>query len=190
MLRQAATAKRMSHTPEKGPADMTMDQVQRTIRTIVQQEDRFVWASNHETMTRYMVVDPILRALGWHLSDPKQCIVEFPIYDDAKEGRIRYRVDYVLFDARQQPIIIIEAKNIQWHTRNEDYWDQMDDYLECFSGLKAAVLTNGEYWDIAKYDSRGNLYGENDKPLGLTYPNYQENARRLFNALGKSNYWK
>ena len=178
----------MSHTPEKGPADMTMDQVQQTIRTIVQQENRFFWASQHETTTRYMLVDPILRALGWHLSNPRQCIVEFPIYDEIEE-RLLYRVDYVLFNARQEPVIIVEAKNIQWHTRDENFWDQMDNYLDCFSGLKAAVLTNGEYWDIAKYDSRGNLHGESDKPLGLTYPNYQETACRLFNALARSNYW-
>ena len=167
---------------------MAFDQVERTIRTIVSQEDRFAWAANHETMTRYMVVDPILRALGWHLSDPRECIVEFPIYDD-NEDKLLHRVHYVLFDPRQEPVIIVEAKNIQWHTRNEDYWDQMDDYLDCFSGLHAAVLTNGEYWDIAKFDSRGDLYPESDKPLGLTYPNYQENAHRLYNALGKSNFW-
>ena len=165
---------------------MAIEQVEQTIKAIVSQEQRFIWAANHETMTRYMVVDPILRALGWQLSDPRQCIVEYPIYD---ENKLLYRVDYVLFNPKHQPIILVEAKNIQWHTRDEDYWDQMDDYLDCFSGLHAAVLTNGEYWDIAKFDSRGDLHPESDKPLGLTYPNYQENAQRLFNSLGKSNFW-
>ena len=34
-------------------------------------------ANNWETSTRYIIIDPILRALGWDLSDPKQCVVEF-----------------------------------------------------------------------------------------------------------------
>ena len=170
---------------------MSVHIVERTIRTIVGQEQRLELAAGHETMTRYMIVDPILRALGWHLSDPKQCIVEFPVYDEeGDEDKLLYRVDYVLFSPKGKPIILVEAKNIQWHTRNEEYWDQLDDYIDCFSGLEAAVLTNGEYWDIAKCDRRGDLYPESSKPLGLTYPDYKENAQRLFNTLARSNFWK
>lgn len=168
---------------------MSVEIVERTIRTIVGQEQRLELAANHETMTRYMIVDPILRALGWHLSDPTQCIVECPIYDNENEGRLLYRVDYVLFNSRKEPVILVEAKNIQWHTRNEEYWDQMDDYIDCFSGLHAAVLTNGEYWDIGVFDSRGDLHPESDKPLGLTYPNHHENAHRLYRSLGRNNFW-
>ena len=38
-------------------------------------------------------------------------------------------------------------------------------------------------------NKKANDTPESDKPLGLTYPNYQENAQRLFNSLGKSNFW-
>ena len=38
-------------------------------------------------------------------------------------------------------------------------------------------------------NKKANDTPESDKSLGLTYPNYQENAQRLFNSLGKSNFW-
>ena len=34
-------------------------------------------ANNVEMSTRYIIVDPMLRSLGWDLSDPSQCVVEY-----------------------------------------------------------------------------------------------------------------
>jgi predicted type IV restriction endonuclease len=34
--------------------------------------------SQNEMLTRYALVDPILRALGWDTEDPEQVVPEFP----------------------------------------------------------------------------------------------------------------
>ena len=67
-------------------------------------------ANNHETSTRYILIDPILRALGWDLSNPDECVVE---YEVARRGNYpATRVDYVLKCATGQPVVVIEAKRI------------------------------------------------------------------------------
>ena len=37
----------------------------------------FAPANLSETCTRYVVIDPVLRSLGWDLSDPSCCRVEY-----------------------------------------------------------------------------------------------------------------
>ena len=41
-------------------------------------------ANNHETSTRYLIIDPILRSLGWDLSDPRDCIVEYKVSGEVR----------------------------------------------------------------------------------------------------------
>ncbi len=55
-----------------------------------------------EALTRYALVDPTLRALGWATDDPARVRVEYP----AGTGK----VDYCLLDADGKPLVLIEAK--------------------------------------------------------------------------------
>ncbi len=59
---------------------------------------------NSEALTRYALVDPVLRALGWATDDPSQVRVELP----AGAGK----VDYCLFDSSGKPRVLIEAKKL------------------------------------------------------------------------------
>lgn len=138
--------------------------------------------NNHESSTRYIVIDPILRALGWDLSNPTECVVE---YEVARRGNHpATRVDYVLKDATGEPAIVIEAKRIDVESDDERALDQMDRYLQDIPTAKVAVVTNGQYWDIAKRE--GNRWkAESRYPLGLHYEKTDENARRLWDALSK-----
>ena len=64
----------------------------RKIQDIVKEWDDVeldYWREDH---TRYGVIDPIIRALGWDTSDPKECHPEYP--RSYESGR---RVDYALF---------------------------------------------------------------------------------------------
>lgn len=54
-----------------------------------------------EALTRYVLIDPILRALGWNTEDPEQVIPEFP----TETGK----PDYALI-SEKEPQIMIEAK--------------------------------------------------------------------------------
>ena len=52
-------------------------------------------ANNHETSTRYLIIDPVLRSLGWDLSDPGDCVVEYKVSPPSLRA-----VDYALLDGR------------------------------------------------------------------------------------------
>lgn len=72
-------------------------------------QDNKVSLSQNEALTRYALIDPLLRELGWDTSDPKAVIPEYPI--DVYGGN-RARADYALLDDDHNPLIMIEAKKL------------------------------------------------------------------------------
>ncbi len=138
--------------------------------------------NNHETSTRYILIDPILRTLGWDTSNPAECVVE---YEVARKGNYpATRVDYVLKDSTGEPAIVIEAKRIDVESDDELALDQMERYLQAIPTATMAVVTNGQYWNIAKREGDG-WKAESRYPLGLHYKKTDENAQRLWDALSK-----
>ena len=138
--------------------------------------------NNHETSTRYIVIDPILRALGWDLSNPAECVVEYPV--DRRGNYPATRVDYVLKCANGDPAAVIEAKRIDVVSDDERALNQMDRYLQDIQTAVVAAVTNGQYWEIAKREGNG-WKKESDYPLGIHYGKTDENAQRLWDALSK-----
>jgi len=57
-----------------------------------------------EALTRYALIDPILRALGWPLDDPSVVRPEY--------GAGQGKADYCLFDAGGKPAVLIGAKTL------------------------------------------------------------------------------
>ena len=147
-------------------------------------------ANNHEESTRYIIIDPILRALGWDLSNPKECVVQYDIH----RGKPRFQpsgaryIDYVLLDHEGKPTIAIEAKRIDTDTRSEEFLDKMEEYIEGMKTVRAAVLTNGQYWAIGLRDGQGEWMADRLKPLGLHWHDTTDTAKRLYNSLAKRNY--
>ena len=111
-----------------------------------------------EDQTRYAIIDPIIRALGWKIEDPKQCHPDYP--QTANDGR----VDYALFpsldlqplvDGRlPPPNIIIEAKSRETNLR-EGHISTLQNYVKGPPPMAkgVAVLTNGDRWWI--YELQG-----------------------------------
>ena len=62
-------------------------------------------ANNHETSTRYVIIDPILRSLGWDLSDPRDCVVEYRVSAGSRRA-----VDYALLDTMGRPVILVDRE--------------------------------------------------------------------------------
>lgn len=98
----------------------------------------------HEYATRYAVIDPIIRALGWDTVNPRECRVEYPCG--------KYTVDYALFVKQNPhvPIVTIEAKSIGKVLLPEGE-RQISDQVRAIGrpprpGI--AVITNGEEWRI------------------------------------------
>ena len=60
-----------------------------------------------EVRTRYALIDPILQALGWNLSDPSQVELEHKTKPCQPNSP---RVDYALLSTTGKPVILVEAK--------------------------------------------------------------------------------
>lgn len=92
------------------------------------------YLANNESATRACLVDPILRLLGWDVSNPEQVRVEFKV-----EGK---SADYALMRG-DKPLILIETKSLGAKIR-DDFWQ-----LAVFasrSGASVGVMTNGDDW--------------------------------------------
>ena len=57
-----------------------------------------------ESSTRYCLIDPLLTALGWDLSDPAQVLTEY----NSGNGR----ADYALAPGSGPPSLVVEAKSL------------------------------------------------------------------------------
>ena len=95
--------------------------------------------SASETLTRYVLINPLLRALGSDLEDPSQVR---PEYSGAGGGL----ADYALFDEGDsgKPAAILEAKSLDT-TLSASVVNQTFQY--CFQlGIGHIVITNGNHW--------------------------------------------
>ena len=138
---------------------------------------------SREERTRYGLIDPMLRALGWDLSGPAQVKVEYDPFADKRDGK-RMLPDYALFvegqDGNQMQVVVVEAKVIassdinhfmkkpprpEWGLRDfdEDNYNQLKGYIR---GMRTGygVLTNGSYWDIYSLTPPRARFKKKDRP--------------------------
>ena len=108
----------------------------------------------NEALTRYALVDPLLRCLGWNTEDPLQVIAEYSIPKSPAKA-----ADYALFarDAHANsnlPNIIVEAKKL--HTALDDAERQALEYC-MLDGFEFFVVTDGQTWRLSETHRKGNL---------------------------------
>jgi hypothetical protein len=128
-----------------------------------------------EMLTRYVLVDPILRALGWDTENPDQVIPEF----QTEVGR----PDYIL---QSNDICIgVEAKKLGAGNKIFDEAYRKALPLWQSQGIRYYVITDGDrwiVWDISKPKT------QNPEPIihiRLTQQNIGDSARQLL-ALWRS----
>ncbi len=101
----------------------------------------FPWNTWREDQTRYAVIDPIIRALGWNTADPKECSIEHFMRN--AQGDVGW-VDYALFlerdvhaivEGKVQPNVLIEAKSLR--APLDSHVEQLSWYVD------AADMTGG-----------------------------------------------
>jgi len=96
--------------------------------------------TSNETLTRYTIVDPILRHLGWDLTDPDEVVPEYRIKN--------LSCDYGFFkDNLVQPHVIIETKSL--HTKLVDK-KQIGNYI-ANSTARFAIFTDGKTWKVIDF---------------------------------------
>ena len=94
---------------------MLLDDLVTTIQTVQDRIDKHGPAlSQNEYRTRLALIDPILNALGWDVSDPELVTPEYPVEDKPNP----LRVDYALLVKEKDteefiPKAFIEAKSLE-----------------------------------------------------------------------------
>ena len=91
----------------------------------------------NETRTRAALIDPILKALGWDVSDPNLVTPESPMGSG--------RVDYALRGIEGTMAVALEAKKLDETLHS--HRDQMLTYANS-AGVRYAGLTDGNHWEL------------------------------------------
>ena len=109
-----------------------------------------------EFRTRILLIDPVLRLLGWAVENPDLVELE---YQPAESNR--KSADYVLKNNGKN-VAIVEAKNTDKKIGDLKYREQADDYAR-YAEVKFFVLTNGVTWLLYERDLMTSL--ESLKPI-------------------------
>lgn len=92
----------------------------------------------NETRTRMALIDPLLTALGWDVSDPALVTPEYSVGNG--------RADYALHGSESIPAAMVEAKRLG-HALSDDERMQMLNYANA-RGVRYAVITDGNAWEL------------------------------------------
>ena len=127
--------------------------------------------SKNETATRYALIDPLLTALGWDLSDPGQVRTEYRSDDNSD----RRRRDYTMFTGednaggdKKKPQLVIEAKHLDTPI-GDKIIDQTIGYC-VREGIPYFAVTNGSDWEIYKTSGDVPINEKRIINFGLTDP--------------------
>lgn len=165
------------------------------------QANRGVPVDNAEMSTRYIVIDPVLRSLGWDLSNPSECVVEC-IAGDQGPRNLFPRVDYALRGRDGRVAVLVEAKRIsesvradpldvcpEWceHNRDDSHC-QIRRYLRWVPNVRVGILTNGREWQI--FLPRDGRWEPDGSSVRLGSRTVKRNAQRLIEHLGRERYWR
>ena len=114
-----------------------------------------------EALTRYALIDPLLRELGWDTSDPTQVVPEYSLKKGFFVGGREF-ADYALLKD-EFPTVILEAKKLGTSLREETL-DQAINY--CFrTGIPYAAATDGRRWEVYQLSLMGP--GKSDDDLRI-----------------------
>ena len=102
----------------------------------------------NESATRAVLIDPILRALGWDTANTNMVEVE--------KTMDSVRADYALYDSNAIPRIIVEAKALGTNLQQKKLVMSLVAYAFSF-GLNDVFLTDGLIWQHFDNFQPGNL---------------------------------
>ena len=100
-----------------------------------------------EALTRYTLIDPFLRELGWNTEDPALVRPEY------RTGAYGSSADYALF-SNGEPVIMLEAKSLDTPLRCAV--KQVIKHCKR-TRTKYAVVTDGRHWKIYEAQQTGEI---------------------------------
>ena len=122
-----------------------------------------------EAGTRASLIDPLLCALGWAVSDPTAVEPEYSV------GKVR--ADYALLRSHPTPVAIIEAKKLGSEL-SHDQRMQMLNYANAY-GISYAALTDGNRWEVYDVFKASPLEEKKVLQITLSETPVHESALRL-----------
>ncbi|MCY3569351.1 MAG: hypothetical protein OXH38_12030 [Chloroflexi bacterium] len=126
---------------------MVLEDLHELIETLQARIDAHAPAlQQSEALTRYALIDPLLRGLGWDTGDPSQVIPEF------KSGR--GTADYALLGSDGRPDVIIEAKRLR--SGLETAVEQVINYCTR-EGYEFFAVTDGQLWEVYETRRQGDI---------------------------------
>ena len=137
---------------------MLLDDLVTAIQTVQQRiREHGSSLSQNEYRTRISLIDPLLNAFGWDVSDPKSVTLEHHVGSG--------RADYALLDKDGDPRTFIEAKRLGENLESEEFQEQVFTYA-LRQRLKFIGLTDGNRWIIEDLQAR--LNGSESRILDIT----------------------
>ena len=126
---------------------MALDDLQGVIEKLQNMiETRRDYLSRHETRTRQVLIDPLLRELGWDVSDPEAVQLEYRVGQQW--------ADYALM-SDNQPVAVIEAKRLGRGLEDDEIM-QVLNYANR-DGIDYMIVTDGDHWEMYEVFKRGTL---------------------------------
>jgi len=136
----------------------------------------------NEAVTRAVLIDPVLRALGWDVAKTQMIEVEKWVSKSSQ-------VDYALYDSDKDIKIVIEAK--QLGSKLDAQTNQLVQYIHDFSSngiiLNSILLTDGMEWRF--YDDFNIAPFQQTGSVNIASGNLAEVAAFLVQKLDAANLW-
>ena len=122
----------------------------------------------NETRTRMALIDPLMRALGWDVSDPGVVTPEYKVSGGW--------ADYALLRPDGRPAATVEAKKLGDSLASHRM--QMLNYANA-AGIDYAGLTDGNHWELYNVFKRGPLEERRILEVSIANAPAHESALKL-----------
>jgi hypothetical protein len=136
--------------------------------------------STNESSTRAVLIDPVLRTLGWDTANPFMVEVEKTI----DKGR----VDYALLGVDQEIRVIVEAKKLNTDLDDKEFYLSLVNYAYS-EGVPDLFLTDGLVWLHYNEEDLRPGSQEPTRRLSLRDDDLVEIAAYLVQRLDAARYW-
>lgn len=132
----------------------------------------------NEAATRVVLIDPVLRVLGWDIADTDMVELEKTLD--------RARADYALYDKDRTVRVIIEAKSLDTNLSEPDLIMSLVNYAFRFQ-LQDIFLTDGKVWRHFTNFQPGDVRVE--RVLNMAGDDLVECAAYLVQRLDAARFW-
>ncbi len=155
---------------------MVLDNLQSAIEKLQKTiEAHRGYLAENETRTRQVLIDPLLRRLGWDVSNPNMVQLEYQV----KYGQ----PDYALM-SKGKPVAVVEAKRLRSDLGDDPIMQALN-YANA-NGIPYMIITNGDTWEMYDVFKPATLEERLLMKLELSQQSAHKNAKQAL-AMRKPN---